>query len=87
LNTLAWILATSQDRTVRDPKGAIAYAQRACALTGEKEPELLATLAVAYAAADHSEASQRTAELALKLARDNGREDVVQLIEKHIRMF
>jgi len=87
LNTLAWILATSQDRTTRDPKGAIAYAQRACTLTGEKEPELLATLAVAYAAADHSEASQRTAELALKIARDNGREDVVQLIEKHIRMF
>jgi Tfp pilus assembly protein PilF len=49
-NNLAWELAWGPDG-VRDGKQAVAYATRACELSGWKEPNYLDTLAAAYAAA------------------------------------
>ena len=45
----AWILATCPDASLRDGNAAVAAATRACALTNWQHPELLATLAAAYA--------------------------------------
>ena len=50
-NNLAWILATAADPSNRDGKQAVQLAEQACALTGQREPLVLGTLAAAYAEA------------------------------------
>ncbi len=50
-NNLAWLLATNPDPRFRDGAEAIALAERACDLSGTKDPNLLDTLAAAYAEA------------------------------------
>ena len=51
LNNLAWQLATHPDSTVRDGREAVVLAERACELTGRQDPNMLDTLAAAYAEA------------------------------------
>jgi tetratricopeptide (TPR) repeat protein len=45
----AWIQATASDAKLRDGKRALVSAEKACALTKNKDPWALATLAAAYA--------------------------------------
>ena len=49
LNNLAWVLCTSPDDDLRDPKRAIELAKKACELTEYKAAHILSTLAAAYA--------------------------------------
>ncbi|MHB9133614.1 MAG: tetratricopeptide repeat protein [Armatimonadota bacterium] len=48
-NNLAWILATSQDATLRNGTQAVRYAEQACTQKQWKDPNSLDTLAAAYA--------------------------------------
>jgi tetratricopeptide (TPR) repeat protein len=50
-NNLAWLLSTNSDASVRDGNQAVELASRAAALTLGKNPEILDTLAAAYAEA------------------------------------
>src|SRR5207247_513917 len=50
LNSLAWHLATAEDPTSPDASLAVELAQKAVAATNRKNPVILDTLAVAYAA-------------------------------------
>jgi tetratricopeptide (TPR) repeat protein len=45
----AWLLATAPDPQMRDGKKAVQSATRACAMTNWNDPEMLGTLAAAYA--------------------------------------
>jgi len=67
-NDLAWILATSPDPALRDPEQAVRLLE---AVRREEEPlpELLDTLAAAYAAAGRFDDAVRTADQALALAK------------------
>lgn len=49
-NEYAWILATSPKSSIQDPKAAVRIATMACNDTAFKDPEIIDTLAVAYAA-------------------------------------
>jgi tetratricopeptide (TPR) repeat protein len=49
LNNLAWVLCTSPNDDLRDPKRAIELAKQACELTEYKAAHILSTLAAAYA--------------------------------------
>lgn len=49
LNGLSWILATSSKDKFRDGAEAVQLAKRACELTSYRNPEMLNTLAAAYA--------------------------------------
>lgn len=49
LNNLAWVLCTSPNDELRDPKRAIELAKKACELTEYKAAHILSTLAAAYA--------------------------------------
>jgi TPR repeat protein/uncharacterized RDD family membrane protein YckC len=51
LNSLAWILATSENSAIRDGSSAVVFAEKAVATTNRKKPEALDTLAAAYAEA------------------------------------
>jgi tetratricopeptide (TPR) repeat protein len=56
-NGLAWVLATCPEAGVRDGKGAVEHAKRACELSRWKEGTFLDTLAAAYAeSGDYKEA-------------------------------
>ncbi len=73
---LAWSLATADDPAVRDPALAVSLAEEACRMTGRQDPDLLRTLAVAYAAAGRREDGEDAAEEALVLARALGRAEL-----------
>ena len=71
LNELAWVLATVDDEDLRDPTESVRLGKRACELTQYSYPNLLDTLAVAYAADDDFAKAIETAEKALLLVIDN----------------
>jgi tetratricopeptide (TPR) repeat protein len=68
-NNLAWLLATCPQASLRNGKQAVELAQRANQLTGERFPNLLCTLAAAYAEAGRFSEAVETAQRALLLAR------------------
>jgi len=63
--SLAWILATAPDARRRDGAEAVRLAERACARTAYADPDLLDTLAAAYAEAGRFDAALTTARRAL----------------------
>jgi Flp pilus assembly protein TadD len=72
LNNLAWILATCPDDRLRDGTEAVRLAERACELTGYKQPGTEGTLAAAYAEAGRFPDAVSTAERAISLATATG---------------
>ena len=79
LNSLAGLLATSQDPRVRNPQEAIALATKAVAASGE--PAYLDTLAAAYFAGGQTDKAVETEEKAL--AKDPENEDYKKAMGKY----
>jgi tetratricopeptide (TPR) repeat protein len=67
INSLAWILSTCPDESVRSPKLALPLARKACDLTANSNPKTLDTLAAAYAATGDFPNAVATAEKAVAL--------------------
>jgi len=84
---LAWILATSDDESIRNPAEAISLAERICRLTSFQNARALDTLAVAYASAGRFAEAVSTAQKAIDFARSEGQANVAARIEKHLRLF
>lgn len=87
LNNLAWIKATEEGEQFRNPDEAVQLAQKACELTGYKEPALLDTLSVAYAAAGRFGQAIGTAEKAIELALSSGQNELAKEIQKHLQLY
>ncbi len=90
LNTLdyiAWILATHDNPTIRNPEEAILLAEKACELSGNKQPELLSTLAEAYAAAGRFDDAGETIEKALQITRSRGLEELTKQLQKQLKDY
>ncbi|MHC4738665.1 MAG: tetratricopeptide repeat protein [Planctomycetota bacterium] len=87
LNNLTWILATIEDEKFQNPAEAVKFAQRACQLTGYQQPQILDTLAVAYAAAGNFPEAIKAAEKALKLAESSGEKDFAQQIRSRMELY
>ena len=66
---LAQELATSPDAALRDPQEAIRLGREAARLTQQRAPQVLETLAAAYASAGQFEGAVTSARQALELAR------------------
>jgi len=81
LNTLAGILATSKDDAVRVGSEAVTLAERASKLTGGSHPEVLRTLATAYAATGDFDKAVAVSDNAIAFARAAGRTRFVEQIE------
>ena len=80
LNNLAWALATAPQASLRDGAKAVALARRAIQLAGGNDPDMLDTLAAAYAEAGRFEEAKQSATKAVELARSAGRPaDLAQL--------
>ena len=72
VNALAWSLATSPDRLLRDGDEAVRLATKACRLTEFSHPELLDTLAAAYARVGRYDEAVDTERKAIELAKQEG---------------
>jgi tetratricopeptide (TPR) repeat protein len=68
LNHLAWLYATIENPTLRDPAKAIAYAQRAVEMSNATDANILDTLAEAYYANQQFDAAIETEQRALEIA-------------------
>ena len=87
LNDLAWILSASADRNLRNPSEAIEFAEKASKLTGYKEPMILDTLAVAYAAADRFDQAEAMAKTAVEQLRQAGKNDLADEIAARLKLY
>ena len=87
LNYLAEIKATSDDASLKDPDGAVKLATKACNLTQHKTPELLDTLAMAYAAAGRYPEALASANKALQLAKEQDKTELAATIDAHINLY
>jgi TPR repeat protein len=70
LNNSAWLYATSEDTTVRNPAKALEYASSAVKLSHEGSPNILDTLAEAYYAQGEYDDAVQVEEKALTLKPD-----------------
>lgn len=87
LNNLAWILATQPDPILRNGQLAVEYAERACRLTGNKQPLFLGTLAAAYAECGRFADAVRVGEEACQLAQRNGLEDLAKRNAELVKLY
>jgi tetratricopeptide (TPR) repeat protein len=87
LNKLAWLYAVVDDTSIHNVQKAVEFAQRGCELTGYKDPVLLDTLAIAYAAAGRFDEAKATAEKALNIAKETGRDKLVVAIQERLTLY
>jgi len=78
LNSLARLLAMHPDTNRRNPQESVRLAEKACRLTGSRDPYMLETLSVAYETAGRSEDACITARQALALSRNAGNTRLIQ---------
>ncbi len=86
-NNLAWLLATSDDESVRNPYLAVQLARRAVQLSGARDPALVDTLAAAYASEGRFPEAARTAERAAALAEQAGELELAGEIRRRAALY
>ena len=86
-NNLAWILATCPEPRIRDGAEAVRLAERGCGLTDNRAPELLDTLAAAYAELGQFDRAVKTAEKAIQLVLAPGKEKLAKDIESRLKLY
>ena len=72
LNNLACLLATAEDPALRNGPEAVRFAEKACALTQYQNPNVVSTLAAAYAEVGRFDEAIVMAEKACLLAEEKG---------------
>jgi len=87
LNNLAWLMAASDEPSLKNSPEAIELATKACELTEHKDPQSLDTLAAAYAAAGRFEQAAITAQKALELANSNNETKLVEQIKERLDLY
>jgi tetratricopeptide (TPR) repeat protein len=87
LTNLAWLLATSQDASLRNGLKALELAKQADRLVGGTNALVLRTLAAAYAENGEFANAIRTARSAMELARVNGEESLTTDLDQQIALY
>jgi len=87
LNNLAYIIATQTDEFLKNPQKAIQMARRACELTEFKKPEILDTLAVAYAADGRFTEAIETIQKAIDLAVPSDNQAFKNELKKRLDLY
>lgn len=87
LFNLALLLATCEDRKIRQPTQAVQLAEEGCRSVGKPDAHRLTILAAAYAAADQFDEAVGTVETAIRLARAAGDAAMVDALHYHLEMY
>ncbi len=87
LTNFAWLLATSQDASVRNGRKAVELAGEADQLVGGTNTLVLRTLAAAYAENGEFAKAIRTARSAMQLARIHGEDSLATNLDQQIRLY
>ncbi len=86
-NSLAWVLATSPEASVRNGVRAIGLAEEAQRLSDGHNPMFIATLAAAYAEGRRFPEAKTTAERALQLATTQNRTALANHLRAQIALY
>jgi tetratricopeptide (TPR) repeat protein len=86
-NNLAWLLATCPDDPLRNGKKAVELAQSAVQLSGGASPEILDTLAAAYAEAGRFPEAITTARQASDLSTAKNNKPLTEAIQTQLRLY
>jgi tetratricopeptide (TPR) repeat protein len=86
-NALAWLLATCPENSLRNGEKAVELAQQAEQLSGGRHPEILDTLAAAYAEAGRFPDAVETAERALHLASNQSNTVLADDIRTRLKLY
>ena len=87
LTNLAWLLATSQDASLRNGPKAVELAGQADRLVGGTNTLVLRTLAAAYAENGEFANAIRTARSAMQLARMHGEDSLTTDLDQQIALY
>jgi hypothetical protein len=87
LNNLAWLMATQKNPEFRNPVQAVQLALRACEKTQYEKPEILDTLAVAYAAVGDFRKAIETEKKALELCQSPTQKKLKEDIKKRLALY
>ena len=87
LTNLAWLLATSQDASLRNGPKAVELAKQADQLVGGANTLVLRTLAAAYAENGEFANAIRTARSAMQLARMHGEDSLMTDLDQQIALY
>jgi superkiller protein 3 len=87
LNNLAWVLAAFPDASIRNGDKALRLADRANQLSGGKDPNVLRTLAAAYAENGRFTEATATAESGLQLANTQGNSALAKILESDLAHY
>lgn len=87
MNALARLYATNSDAGIRNGEAAVRWAERLRDLIGTDRPEVLDTLACAYAEAGRFEDAVRAGQSALAIATAAGEGDLVQELRARLTQF
>ncbi len=86
-NSLAWLLATCPQPSLRNGAKALQLAQRANDLAGGKNPVFLRTLAAACAEAGRFDDAKRSAQKAIDLVQAAGRQDMAKELNSDLKRY
>ncbi len=87
LNSMARVLATAGDASLRNGAEAVTLAERAARLSGGREPVLLDTLAAAYAEAGRFPEAVQTERRALDLAAQGQSPQIAQELRSRLSLY
>jgi len=84
LNNTAWALATNPDESIRDGIEAVELAEQALKFSRGNEPEILSTLAAAYAEAGRFPEALATVRKARELARQGNNSALAEALQARV---
>ena len=87
LNNLAWLLATCPDASIRNGGEAITLAKQSLQLSRGNHPEVLDTLAAAYAEGGKFDEAITTAEMAKDLAISQNSPSLAEAIQTRLNLY
>ena len=87
INNLAWILATSPQEKIRNPKEALEMANQLNRDTGNKIPQVLDTLAASQAANEEFQMAVTTIKNAISLLKENPDANLLKSLQYRLSLY
>jgi len=84
---LAWLLATCPEDSLRNGKKAVAFSEQARSLTEVESPQMLDTLASAYAEAGQFDEAIKTIQRALELPACQNNQPLAEAIRSRLKLY